>query len=767
MEGSRAQDGGQGAATAGPLVERVAEFYHKALFRGSRGLKHLAKLALEEAHLLESHRIGHCDGTLAEILPESDPKRQELQRLGLLVEADGKLIERFMDHIVVPLTDAEEGVVALWGLSIKTGETGLIPPAAPPLWNLPAARLYPEILLCGTVIEGLSLARAGFPNVMALAAEALRDEDAALLQSLGVQKVALLGGRETIQRLRPVLSRFQLATILVAKNHSLNSRLVSNGETALVRFVETKLKAAPVEQPSTDAGTGAVAAVEDGINASFGARQYLLRAIEKTARRLRATLRTEFRGKLHVDTLDFYNARCRKSLAQDLCRLFEESAAVIETDIGRLIKLCESREPGEKEPESSCAVILSPAERAEAEAFGKRPDLLDKVAEDFEHCGLIGEKSNKLISYLAAVSRKLDDPLSILILSSSGAGKTALQDATLLLCPPEDVVKLTSLTGKALFYKGRTSLKHKILAVEEGAGAEDATYAIRNLVSAKELVIEAAVKDFTTGRITTMENRVEGPTAVFITTTDPEVDPETRSRFIVLTVDESREQTRAILAAQRKRQTLEAVTARESVESVLRRHRNFQRLLKPLLVVNPFAVELEYSDDRLQSRRDHPKYLNLIKAVAFLSQMSRPVKRAAGKDGQTVNYVEVTRQDIEAAGKLMQEAFGRNPDDLNGVSRALLAQVERMVTERAEEMKKTEGGRDVHRSDITFTRREIREYTGWSHMRVLRYLKQLVDFEYITAVHGRNGIRFFYSLTNYPAEAFARGGQEVQERRGA
>jgi len=92
---------------------------------------------------------------------------------------------------------------------------------------------------------------------------------------------------------------------------------------------------------------------------------------------------------------------------------------------------------------------------------------------------------------------------------SSGADKTALQDATLLFCPPEDVVKLTSLTGKALFYKGRTSLKHKILAVEEGVGIQEATYAIRNLVTAKELVIEAAVKDFTTGRITTMENRVE------------------------------------------------------------------------------------------------------------------------------------------------------------------------------------------------------------------------------------------------------------------
>ena len=163
-------------------------------------------------------------------------------------------------------------------------------------------------------------------------------------------------------------------------------------------------------------------------------------------------------------------------------------------------------------------------------------------------------------------------------------------------------------------------------------------------------------------------------------------------------------------------------------------------------MVNPFAAEIEYPDDRLQSRRDHPKYLNLIKAVTFLSQMGRAVKRAEGKDGQTVSYVEVTRQDIEAAGGLMREAFGRNPDDLNGVSRALLAQVERMVAERAAALGKQEGGRSVNRADITFTRRDIREYTGWSHMRVKRYLRQLLEMEYLLVESSRHGFGHGYTL---------------------
>jgi hypothetical protein len=38
--------------------------------------------------------------------------------------------------------------------------------------------------------------------------------------------------------------------------------------------------------------------------------------------------------------------------------------------------------------------------------------------------------------------------------------------------PPEELVKLTSLSGKALFYKEREALKHKVLSLEEGDGAE-------------------------------------------------------------------------------------------------------------------------------------------------------------------------------------------------------------------------------------------------------------------------------------------------------
>ena len=50
---------------------------------------------------------------------------------------------------------------------------------------------------------------------------------------------------------------------------------------------------------------------------------------------------------------------------------------------------------------------------------------------------------------------------------------------------------------------------------------------------------------------------------IFLTTTAVEIDEELLNRCLVLTVDEEREQTRAIHRLQRERQTLEGLLARQ------------------------------------------------------------------------------------------------------------------------------------------------------------------------------------------------------------
>ena len=132
---------------------------------------------------------------------------------------------------------------------------------------------------------------------------------------------------------------------------------------------------------------------------------------------------------------------------------------------------------------------------------------------------------------------------------------------------------------------------------------------------------------------------------LLLTTTAAEVEEELLNRCIVLTVDEEREQTRAIHRRQRRGQTLEGRLAERLRERVVKVHQDAQRLLRPLEVVNPWADELTFPDDRPRMRRDHKKYLGLINAIALLHQYQRPVlKEAHDLEGERVE-IEYVRGD--------------------------------------------------------------------------------------------------------------------------
>jgi hypothetical protein len=354
-----------------------------------------------------------------------------------------------------------------------------------------------------------------------------------------------------------------------------------------------------------------------------------------------------------------------------------------------------------------------------AEDFGKG-NVIQSIKDDYTQIGLIGEDHNKLMCYLAAVSRKMDNPLNILVLSSSGAGKSTLQDKTIKLTPPEDVIRTSSISNKALFYMD--SLKGKLLALEEAAGMND-TYAVRTLISEGYLSLETV----SGGKL--KSTRVEGGCSIFQTTTDPEINAETKSRFYVLGVDESKEQTRQILAAQRKAHTLEGLIENADIQATILKHHAFQRMLLPYAVVNPFAESIFYDDDRLQARRDQPKFLNLCKLIAFTRQMQKQVHSY-----NNLKYIEVDQYDIDTAINLASEVIGTSLDDLSIPARDLLSQLDEWLP----------SGKD--RSKSLFTRRQVMEKTGWGKTRLHTHLKELLDLELVVKESGKQNSLQHYKL---------------------
>jgi hypothetical protein len=318
-------------------------------------------------------------------------------------------------------------------------------------------------------------------------------------------------------------------------------------------------------------------------------------------------------------------------------------------------------------------------------------------------------------------------------------------DAVLGFMPGEDLVRFSAMTGQSLYYLGERDLAHKVLAIAEEEGAERASYALKLLQSEGELSIASTGKDNASGKLVTHEYRVQGPTGIFLTTTAIDVDEELLNRCLVLTVDEDRTQTRAIHARQRAAHTLDGLVAKERAAPVLGLHRNAQRLLEPIAVVNPYADRLGFADTATRTRRDHVKYLTLISAVALLHQHQRP-RRQATVDGRRVAYIEVTVDDITLANQLAHDVLGRSLDELPPQTRRLLGLLRDLVEQVAAD-------RQIAPEDVRLTRREIRDALAWGDTQLKVHLARLVELEHVLAHRSSPTGPFVYELTHTAGEA--------------
>jgi DNA primase len=768
---------------AADLLGRVASFYARTLHKEDRaGLDYLTGRKLAEPAMLEAFRVGYCNGTLKHALPHSGEIVSQLQSIGVL---NTKGNEVFYGRVTVPIVDEAGAVVGLYGRKVEgSGAGGKLPEDSArhiylkgghrAAFNAAAAKHAPRIVFTEAIFDALALWQAGERGAVPLyGVDGFGEYNAALVREAQAHEILLAldndpagqggtaGLRATLAALVPTVPVRVVAWPEGVKDAA--DFFSSRGNADFAALV-----AAAQPRPPTKDTAGEKEAVPSlaqsrheplpqGFALTCANRRYEVVAVLKSGMaRLKATVKVlgAAPGRFHVETLDLYSSRARRLLAAEAGRLFGVPAETCEADLGRV--LVEAERHVEQHAAAPVA-ILTEADRAEALKLGKSADLVGAIQRDLGKLGIVGEETNRLLLYLAMTSRKTDDPLAVQMLSSSGSGKSHLQDAVLSLCPEEDLIKLTSLSDQALFYKGEDSLRHKALALEEVAGAEGARYAIRNLISAKKLTIETTVKSPATGRMETQVNTVYGPTAVFETTTQPDTDPETKSRYLLLSIDESPEQTRLIAEAQRQRHTLDALIARKEREAVRRRHHAFQRLLRPLCVVNPFEPLLGYGDERLTTRRDQPKYLNLILAVAFLHQLQRPVRTHPVLG----DYIEATLDDIAIANDLAAELFGASLDELSAPARRLAGQIADYVAARGSGWSK-----------IDFGRRELREAIKWSDTRLRVHLGELIRLEYLAPVCGQNGSAFRYRLLVSPevlrqGGGFATGLRSVEELRKA
>lgn len=771
-----------------PSVQQAAamafDHYAKTLEKSGSMRDYLLSRRIVGADLLETFSIGYAIGNLIDRLPpassaEGSSLRESLARCGLIKKVGRVYREHFAGCAVFAIRD-ERGVIRqiygrrLPGLPTGPGKTGNGPrhlylPGPHDTFFNPLALGQAELILCEGIFDALAFWLQGMRNVsFAYGTGGLTETLVDTLAASNVRRVILAfdgdeAGNEGARRIGTILLQRGLRVSLINFPEDRDACDLHEKGGDLRPYLERAEELhETTEQNSVDADASVACALPPAaihtegrtLTAKMGDRSYRIDGFSRNQNEtsLSVTLMVEREGRFHLDKLDLYVAKDRERFVKGASSELSLSAPSLKEDVYRqdLQRLVASlrglqddliARTEEEKRRSSLPVTyeMSEAERAAALDFLRSPTLMDRLREDFGRCGIAGEETNLLIAYLAATSRLLDKPLHVLFQSSSAAGKTTLMKAVLEMMPPEVVLLYSALTEQSLYYMQGRDLRHTILAIEEDVGAERAGHIIKMLKTEGRARRVSTIKDPQTGLMNAMDFEVEGPIVFFLTSTSLSIDEEMWNRDLVLSADESREQTGRILEMQRFLQTKEGWRMRHERERTRTLHRNAQRLLKPYRVVNPFAGELRFPDHRHRLRRDHDKYTGLIAAVTLLYQHQREIKREEIQPGVWEEYIEATREDIRRAGDLARIVLGRSLDDVPPQTRSFLRQAGELVRKKAADL-------DVDVSVVRLTTRELREKTGLSIPTIHKHLWKLQELECVQAWSVPHSRRMEYEI---------------------
>ena len=785
------------------ILNQSINYYHEMLKQSPEALEYLKSRGLDNPELIDTFKLGFANRTLGLRLPAKNRKdgkeiRSQLQAVGIL-RTSGH--EHFNGSIVIPIIDENNNVVEAYGRKIRnnlrkgTPKHLYLPGQHLGVFNQQSLANHDEVILCESLIDALTFWNHGYKNVTTSYGTGGFTED--ILKAFKANKIKRVliaydrdkAGEDAALELSKKLNKENIDTyrIQFPKNMDANeyalsvtpaskslgivirkAQWIGNGQVpartpsskVTQELNQTSLAVKgenlssltaeeTVPEPSAsvipEAGLIVDAEIsEHEIQIAFGCRKYRIRGLAKNLsyEQLKVNIHITKSDNYYIDTFDLYHAKARSTYIKQASIELGTESNTIKKDIGKiLVKLEELQEAQIKatlEPTEKEQPTLTESQYSEAMELLKSPNLLERIIQDLTASGIIGEDTNKLTGYLACVSRKLDRPLAIIIQSTSAAGKSSLMDAILNLMPEEELTQYSAMTGQSLFYMGETSLKHKILAIAEEEGAQNASYALKLLQSEGKLTIASTGKDETSGNMETKEYHVEGPVMLFLTTTAIDIDEELMNRCLVLTVNESREQTQAIHNMQRSMHTIDGILAKQSKNKLIEIHQNAQRLIQPLLVANPFAEELTFINDKTRTRRDHMKYLTLINSITLLHQHQREIK-TVNHQGETLSYIEVTKQDIAMANKLAHEILGRSLDELPPQTRKLLTEIHQLVIKNCKR-------ESIEQSDYYFSRKMIRDATSWGNTQLKIHLARLEDMEYLLIHKGGRGQAIVYEL---------------------
>lgn len=447
--------------------------------------------------------------------------------------------------------------------------------------------------------------------------------------------------------------------------------------------------------------------------------------------RLRVNLLVQKEGdtmRYYQDDVNLYSNLQLQRYIKGATEELDISTTVMKTTLRRLQLQLEEYRLQEIERERKAlqprSYRMTREEEIKAGDFLLSKDLVKITMKAIEKTGLVGEERNGLLLFFLYLSRFTDEPLHAIIFGKSGSGKTYLQTRVSECLPQESLRTITSLTENTLYYSEKDFWKHKVLLIEDLEGVYQAFLPLRELMSRQTITKLTTDKDIKGNNVQRVLV-VEGPVCVSGATTNTQIYEDNANRSFLLHVDETPDHAQAVMHYQRRQQ---AGLVNEKEQNTWRQLlRNAQRLLRPVKVINPYAIELDIPQCVFKKLRTNMHYLRLIEIITFYHQKQRQWK----KDGSGTLYIETTLQDIGWANYLIKDSLLRKSDELSG-----------QVRQFFEGLKSLAGS---ERRSIYA--KQVREHFRMHPMKTNRYLRELEQRGYLQLAGGNRKSGYEYEIS--------------------
>ena len=744
------------------ILNRLTEIYHKNLLESKEAQDYLESRNIGTPEIINTFKLGYSNGKLLELL--SKEQCIALEKLGVITKLKDRYYETFKDCIIFPIIDSEGNTLEIYGRAINEEakiKHRYLKGKHEGVFNSKAFKVFEEIIITESIIDALSVYALGFKNVSSsFGIQGFTENHLKLMEENNTRRIVIAYDNDQAGKLASLKLQEKLkeagfinTRILTLPQgiKDINEYLTKGGtaeEFKKLLSLENKpdiLK--EIEKITNDhrklteesniIEDRQLKQLPDGDYEFIADEEgqpfiYKIRGLKEdfTSSSLNVGIRVSLGSNFFYDTVNLYSARSRIVFAKTIASRFEVSYETIlshlETILDNIEKLREKQilsKAGIKEVE------IPNEEKEKGLKLLNSQNLIEEVRQDLTTLGYIGEDMNKVLVYIIATSRKMEEPLAGIIISRSSAGKSKLTETVRKLIPDDEVIALSSASDTALYYA--TDLSHKFVCMGESKGNENIEYPLRELISSKEITRMVTMKDEKTGQMKGIEIKTKGPIAYIETSTGMDnVNPENLNRCLILFVDESQNQTRRILEYQRFLQTPKGFLIKQRIPSIIEKHRIAQKLLKPALVINPYAELMGFPERRLEARRDQMKFIQVLNAVAFLNQYKRE-RHSLKDESNTYEYIEPTLEDYKTTYELLVKSgiLSNTLSDIPKNARDLYEIIKEMVIEKSKGSKKPV-------KDILFTRKDVWKHSGWSSFQVRKYIEILLDYELIEIMSG-------------------------------